>query len=248
MWQRLDVERTLGEKGSALLVALSTMAPQYAPLYSHARELAKFLMQEAELTALATLYSSSLPAAVAIDGEGVARLQSNKFYSVGDTKGVLMLAGDGSPVDEQQEYAQTVLSFARQLGVEKVVSVGARWSESPLPAGATISPIGYSTDKDGVKDLEGYGVTITKGEPGPFFPNLVVGMAADYGMRGYKLGVDHGEPSPHPRSLIQIVGVLNKMLGMHVETKALAARAKEMERPVAEGFPEVPKERGGIYG
>ena len=51
-----------------------------------------------------------------------------------------------------------------------------------------------------MRRLEGLGVTITRGEPGPFFPNLVVGMAADYGMRGYKIGVDHGDGAATPLS------------------------------------------------
>ncbi|HUH99739.1 MAG TPA: PAC2 family protein [Nitrososphaerales archaeon] len=236
------------KEDSVLLVALSTMAPQYAPLYSHARELAKFLLDKAPFARFATLYSSPLPASVAIEEDGVARLQSNQFYLGAGTRRIVMLGGDGSPVDDQQEYAHSVLSFARQLGVKEVVSVGARWSESPTPPGAVLRPVGFSTDSQGVKELEGYGVTITKGEPGPFFPNLVVGMAVDYGMRGFKVGVDHGEPVPHPRSLIQIVGVLSKMLGLRVETKGLMARAKEMEKAPVGGLPEVPRERGGIYG
>ena len=68
-------------------------------------------------------------------------------------------------------------------------------------------------------------------------------------MRGYKLGVDHGEPLPHPRSVALIVGVLSKMLGLDIDVKELVARAKELEREGKEqGLPEVPRERGGIYG
>ena len=160
-----------------------------------------------------------------------------------------MLAGDGSPFDDQLEYAHSVLSFARQLGVKEVVSIGARWSETPAPAGTALTPVGFATDAAGVRELEGFGVTITKGEPGPFFPNLVVGMDVDYEMRGFKLGVDHGEPLPHPRSLVKIIGVLSKMLGLEVDTSALSARAKELERERPEqDLPDVPRERGGIYG
>ncbi len=249
MWERLEVEETPAVEDSVLLVALSTMAPQYAPLYSHARELARFLLKKLQFKRFATLYSSSLPAAVTIEENGVARLHSNQFYLLQGRKRVIMLAGDGSPFDDQQEYAHSVLSFARQLGAKEVVSIGARWSDSPAPAAAGLRPVGYATDPEGVKELEGYGVTITKGEPGPFFPNLIVGMAVDYEMRGFKLGVDHGEPIPHPRSLIQIIGVLSKMLAVEVDTKALAARARELEREATEGaLPEVRREREGIYG
>lgn len=249
MWEKLEVHEQLESEESVLLVTLSTMAPQYRELYSHGRELAKFLMKQVELNKFATLYSSSLPPEVAIGDDGISRLRSNEFYSHEGRRRILMLAGDGSPFDDQVEYAHIVLGFAQRLGAKEVISIGARWSESPIPAGTHLKPVGFATDSAGVKKLEALGVTITKSEPGPFFPNLVIGMAESYGMRGYKVGVDHGEPSPHPKSLIQIVGVLSKMLGLELDLKELVARAKELEknRP-QEGLPQVPKERSGIYG
>jgi proteasome assembly chaperone (PAC2) family protein len=249
MWERLEVEEMPVVEESVLLVALSTMVPQYQTLYSHARELSKFLLRKLEFKRFATLYSSSLPPEVVIEGDGVARLHSNEFYSFTARRRVIMLAGDGSPFDDQQEYAHCVLSFAGQLGAKEVISIGARWSEPPAPAGAPFRPVGFATDLAGVSELERLGVRITKGEPGPFFPNLVVAMAEGYQMRGYKLGVDHGEPAPHPRSLVEITGVLSKMLGFVVDTRELVARAKKMEREgPKDGLPEVPRERTGIYG
>lgn len=249
MWERLEVDEMPAVEESVLVVALSTMVPQYQPLYSHAKELSKFLLRKLEFKRFAALYSSSLPPEVVIDGDGISRLHSNEFYSYAGRRRVILLAGDGSPFDDQQQYAHSVLSFARGLGAKEVVSIGARWSDSPAPPGARMKPVGFATDAAGVKVLEGLGVSITKGEPGPFFPNLVVAMAEGYGMRGYKLGVDHGEPMPHPGSLIEIIGVLSKMLGLTIDLKELVARAKELESEgPKEGLPEVPHERTGIYG
>jgi proteasome assembly chaperone (PAC2) family protein len=249
MWERIEVYETPAVEESVLLVALSTMVPQYQALYSHAKELANFLLKKLEFKKLASLYSSSLPPAVAIGDDGLSRLYSNQFYMCPGRRRIIMLAGDGSPFDDQQQYAHSVLSFGRQFGATEVISVGARWSESPSPAGAPLRPVGFATDVAGVEELERLGVTITKSEPGPFFPNLVVGMAEEYGMRGYKVGVDHGEPAPHPRSLIEIVGVLSKMLGLEIDLRELVARAKEVEHEGGhEGLPEVPRERTGIYG
>jgi proteasome assembly chaperone (PAC2) family protein len=249
MWERLEVDKTPVAEDSVLLITLSTMVPQYRDLYSHGKELAKFLQRKLEFTKLASLYSSSLPPEVGIEDDGLARLRSNHFYSHSGKRRIIMLAGDGSPFDDQPQYAHTVLSFAQRLGAKEVISIGARWSESPVPPGALLKPVGFATDVAGVKELEGLGVTITKNEPGPFFPNLVVGMAAGYGMRGYKVGVDHGEPMPHPKSLIQILGVLSKMLAIDIDLKELVARAKDLEhKGPQEGLPEVSRERTGIYG
>jgi proteasome assembly chaperone (PAC2) family protein len=246
-----EVDEMPKTEDSVLLVSLSTMSTQYLALYSHARELSKFLLSKLEFKRFASLYSSSLPPAVAVGDDGLARLHRNNFYSFSGRRRIIMLAGDGSPFDDQQQYAHTVLSFAHQLGTKEVISIGARWSESPVPAGVALKPVGFGTDKEAVKELESIGVTITKSEPGPFFPNLVVGMAEAYGMRGYKVGIDHGEPLPHPKSLIQIIGVLSKMLDLDVDLRELVERSKEMERigsQVQEGLPQVPRERAGIYG
>jgi proteasome assembly chaperone (PAC2) family protein len=249
MWERLEVDETLPVEDSVLLVALSTMVPQYRELYSHAKEFARFLLRKVEFRKFASLYSSSLPPEVGIEDDGLARLRSNQFYSHAGKRRIILLAGDGSPFDDQPQYAHSVLSFARQLGAKELISIGARWSESPIPPGALLKPVGFATDVAGVKELEGLGVTITKSEPGPFFPNLIVGMAEGYGMRGYKLGVDHGEPMPHPKSLIQITGVVSKMLGLDIDLKELVARAKDLDRvKPQEGLPEVARERSGIYG
>lgn len=98
MWERLVVDEEAGAEGSVLLVALSTMAPQYEPLYSHARELSRFLLRKLEFRKFATLYSSALPSDVAIGDDGIVRLRSNSFYSSSSRKRVIMLAGDGSPL------------------------------------------------------------------------------------------------------------------------------------------------------
>ncbi len=231
-----------------LIVALSTMAPQYRALYSHARELSEYMMRHLEFKKLATLYSSSLPPAVAIADNGVVRLHSNGFYHHAAGRDIIVFCGDGAPFDDQQQYGHAVLSFAQQLGVAELVSIGARWAEAPVPTSVRPRVVGYSTDDEGVKELERLGVLITRNEPGPFFANLVVGMASQYDMRGYKLGVDHGEPIPHAKSLIEIFAVLSKMASFEVSMAELEERARETASQAPESLPEVRRERGGIYG
>jgi predicted ATP-grasp superfamily ATP-dependent carboligase len=90
---------------------------------------------------------------------------------------------------------------------------------------------------------------MVKDEPAPFFASLVVGLAEKFGMRGYKISVDHGEPSPHPLSVIQLLGVLEKMFGIKLQTEALEAMAKEMAKEIQSiDIPDTPRERAGVYG
>ncbi|MDG7028484.1 MAG: hypothetical protein JRN16_08760, partial [Nitrososphaerota archaeon] len=95
----------------------------------------------------------------------------------------------------------------------------------PLPAEADPLALGFATDAVGVAKLRKNAVKILAEEPAPFFASMVVAMAKDYGMRGYKLSVDHGEPSPHVRSVAKLLEVLSKMAGFQVDLDELRSKA-----------------------
>jgi proteasome assembly chaperone (PAC2) family protein len=128
-------------------------------------------------------------------------------------------------MDDQYEFGHVLLGYAKGLGVEEVYSVGARWAENPLPPETDPVPSGFATDKLGVARLKKHGVKVLAEEPAPFFSSMVVGMAKEYGMRGFKLSVDHGEPSPHVRSVAKLLGVLSTMLQFEVPLEELKAKA-----------------------
>ena len=74
-------------------------------------------------------------------------------------------------------------------------------------------------------------------------------LASRQGLRGYKLSVDHGEPIPHPKSVSEILVVLQKMMGFGIETEELnkvaAKMAANLETP---GVGDLPPKRSGVYG
>jgi proteasome assembly chaperone (PAC2) family protein len=249
MWERIEVEGRPALRDPVLLVSLSTTLAQYRALYSHARELADYLLKELKFTRLATIYSSALPPVAVVSEAGTARLSSAEFYVYGGSRDLVLLAGDSSPQDEQYEFADSVLKYAKELGVREVVSIGTRWTDQVAPPTAAPRLTGFSTDEEGVEVLRGIGLEIAADEPAPFFASLVVGLAEKFGMRGYKISVDHGEPSPHPLSVIRLLDVLEKMLGIHVETDELEASAREMAKELqSTSPPETPRERGRVYG
>lgn len=236
-------------KDPVLLVSLSTSIQQYKALYSQARELAKFMLKNMKFEKFATLYSSSMPPLVVISDEGIIRLSSTSFYRFRAGRDIVLLAGDASPVEHQYEFSESVLAYAEKLGVREVVSLGTRWTEE---AGSpVVSPVvkGFSTDAKGVEELQRLGVEIIREEPAPFFASLVVALAQNHGMRGFKLSVDHGEPTPHPRSVTQLLSVLQKLLGFEVETSGLDEVATRIASDLEGGNGgDAPPRRPGIYG
>lgn len=249
VWERLEEDSRPDLNDPIMLVSLSTSLQQYRALYSQARELGKFMLKKMKFEKFATLYSSGMPPVVVISDEGMIRLSSASFYRYRGRRDVVLLAGDASPVDNQYEYCESVMSYARSLGIKQMVSIGTRWTEE---AGSPLAkPVvkGFASDEEGVKKLASLGVEIIRDEPAPFFASLMVALCSRHGISGYKLSVDHGEPVPHPRSTIEFMDVLQRMLGFHVETDELRTLADKIAANIeSPAGTDLPQRRPGVYG
>lgn len=231
MWldfQELDGK---GVKGSTIVVAVSTSMPQYKALYSQAREVADYMLKKMKFKKTGTVRTSAFPPEVLVRDDGVSTLPECSFYVSKGKGGLVLFAGDTSPMDDQHEFARFLLTRAKGMGVKELFSVGARWAENPLPPEVDPVVSGFATDEVGVTKLKKHGVKILSEEPAPFFSSMVVAMAKDYGMRGYKLSVDHGEPSPHARSVTKLLDALTATAGFEIDLAELRAKALPTSPP-----------------
>jgi proteasome assembly chaperone (PAC2) family protein len=237
LWLDFDSKRQAKLVKPALLVAVSTSISRYKALYSQARELAEYLLKSLKFEEVAVVHSSAFAPEVIVREDGTAILPACRFYLHRGKSDLLLFAGDSSPADDQQMFARTILDYASKLGVKEVYSVGARWSETPAPAFDDPHINGFATDKEGVKKLKDNGVEIIESEPAPFFASMIVGMAKEYGMKGYKISVDHGEPIPHTRSVIKMLEALSSMMGFKVDLGELrkAVKAPPQEKQQGTG-------------
>ena len=223
-----------------MVVAVSTSAPQYKALYSQARELAEYLLKKMKFERIATVRASAFPPEVLVREDGLTTLPECTMYVSRGKRDILLFAGDTSPMDDQYEFADFILERAEAMGVEEIYSIGARWAENPTPPEAAPQPSGFATDHVGVAKLKKHGVKILGEEPAPFVASMVVAMAKEWGIRGYKLVVDHGEPSPHVRSVVALLDILSAMAGFQVDLSELRARAPPTTPPRQSG-------NGSIY-
>jgi len=231
MWVDFESDKIPELKNPAIIVAVSTSMPQYRALYSQARELAEYLLGKMDFKKLGTVRASAFPPEVLVRHDGLSTLPECSFYLSRGKRDLVLFAGDSSPADEQFEFAQFVLKVAKDMGVEELYSVGARWAETPVPAEAEPRTTGFATDPVGVENLRNHGVQILGEEPAPFFASMVVAMAKDLGIRGYKLSVDHGEPSPHVRSVTKLLEILGEMVGFEVDLGELRSKAAPSSAP-----------------
>jgi proteasome assembly chaperone (PAC2) family protein len=235
MWIDFEEVRSFRPKDPAMIVAVSTSMPQYRTLYSQAREMGEYMLRKMRFEKMGTVRASAFPPEVLIREEGVSSLPECSFYIHRGKHDVVLFVGDASPVDEQYEFAQFLLLKAQSMGVKDLYSVGARWAENPLPPEAEPQVAGFSTDSMGVAKLRKHGVKILAEEPAPFFASMIVAMAKDYGIRGFKLSVDHGEPSPHTRSVMRLLEILGEMVGFEVDLTELRERALPATLPRGSG-------------
>ena len=143
----------------------------------------------------ASIYSSAMPPAVEIATDGIAELVKVNFYhNYNGKRDVVLFAGFSSPASDEYEYAGRYSDYARKLGIKELVSIGARWSETPISPFEVPEVYGYASDNEGAKWLEENSIKLLRNESAYYFGNLIVGMARFYGMRGFKFSVNHGEP------------------------------------------------------
>lgn len=218
-------------KESVMVVAVSTAMPQYRALYSQARELGEYMLKKMDFKRMGTVRASAFPPEVLVRGEGTASLPECAFHLGKGRRAVVLFAGDASPVDEQYEFAQFLLSKAEDMGVKELYSIGARWAENPAPPESDPEASGFATDSVGVSKLKKNGVKVLGEEPAPFFASMVVAMAKEHGIRGFKLSVDHGEPSPHVRSVAKLLDILSRMAEFDVDLGDLRAKALPASPP-----------------
>ena len=243
LWKLLQSFLEKPELRDPLLIAcLSTSNPEYRLLYSQARELARFLQNKLDFKLVASLYSSALPPEVKVTNDGVVGLVSNDFYlHTGRSRDYLLLAGHSSPIEDQFEYGEAVLSYVESLGVKEMVSFGARWTESVVSPLDTPKVTAFASDEEGAKRLESAEITLSKNEAAFYFANLIVPLCKFHGMRGYKISVDHGEPVPNPKSVIEFLSVMSRMFGLSVDDSDLREQAKQLaetiKRTAVEGVP-----------
>jgi proteasome assembly chaperone (PAC2) family protein len=224
LWLTLQGKRLPKLKDPVLLVASSTSVQQYRALYSQARELAKYLLGKLEFQKLMTIYSSTFAPEVLVREDGTSSLPASHIYLHRGKRDLLLFTGDSSPMDDQHEFAGFLLDIAKKAGVREVYSVGARWSENPVSEFQDPEINGFASDTASAARLEKQGVKLIKAEPAPFFASMVVGMAGGYGMKGYKISVDHGEPNPHPRTVAKMLELLSEMIGFRIDLTELKSR------------------------
>ena len=212
-----------------MIIALSTGNPRYSLLYSHAKELADYMRKYVEFELLSTYYSEALNPEAFTNNKGVMNLQKVEFYSIKNKDDVIILSGDSSPNLQNFEFSEAIIDYSKKIGVKEIYTIGTRWSEPPDPKD-DYNVIGCATDEQGANQLQEIGIEIMKEEQVPYFGGIVMGIAKLKEIKGNRLSVNHGETRPHPKSVISLVKMVSKIIGIKIDTLELEEYAKKRKQ------------------
>ncbi|VVB56815.1 PAC2 family protein [uncultured archaeon] len=189
------------------------------------------LVKEKKALKVATLYSPHFPHQVIMRKSGVLRMIRLKFYHLpGPKNDLLLLAGDVQPVTSEAQYEVNgkVLDYFAKHGGREVVTLGGygtgKRAEFPKVFGA-------ATHKKDIPTYSKHGVVFgeTRGSI-VGAAGLLLGLGRLRHMHGVCLmGETHGG-YVDPKSAIQVIDCLGKMVGMKFDTAALAKKAAMGEK------------------
>ncbi len=162
-------------------------------------------------------------------GQIIYQRSSFGFYRTSEMKTFIVMTGEYQPHDSGllYELTETVVSFAKRLGVERIVSVGAAYrgpsSQGRVFYAATGPEFSKAAEEAGAEPLsdEGY---ITG------FNGLVLGLGRELGMEGICLLGEIDNPEiPQPLASRNVLRVMSKIIGLeNLDTSALEGTAEKI--------------------
>jgi len=201
---------------------VSKMAVDHLTRYTHARRFAR-------------LYSPHFPNQVLALKSGKLRAFTMRFYEKRLKKrDVVFLRGDLQPltVEGQYEVTAKILSFARSLGVTRVIAM-AGYAVQRNPVNSSEKPNVYcaATSESLHGEFKRVGAKPTTGVvPIVGMAGLVPAIARVYGIEGACLLVETPGTMIDPHGAKELVEFLGKWLGEKFDTHDLEKRAKRAEK------------------
>jgi uncharacterized protein len=197
-----------------------------------------FVIEELKAKKLYSLFSYTFPHSVFVNDDDLVELPSIELYykKFGEKKrDLLILTGDVQPVDEvsSYEFCEKVIEIAKKMGAKEIITTGGIGLQQPPE-----KPKLYATGNNKKiiqKYVKGTEIeTQIHGVVGPIVgvSGLLIGLGKMRQMDGIAL---LAETFGHPMYLgvngaLEILGVLNKKLGLKLNLKKLNKEIQQLQR------------------
>ncbi|RJS84594.1 proteasome assembly chaperone family protein [Candidatus Bathyarchaeota archaeon] len=195
---------------------------------------ADYIIKETGAKKFAELYSPHFSYFVLVDDKGDVRLLRNEFYAWKNESGgsdLIILTGDSQAqtVEGQYEIADRVLEFAREKGVELVITVGGyRNKVTGVPR-----VIAASTSREVLsRAIDAGAINSPTGSPIVGAAGILVGLANLKGMKALCLLGETLGYMPDPKAAKSVIKVLMKLLNFKIDLTEIEKEIVKSEEAI----------------
>src|SRR4051812_35535474 len=167
-----------------------------------------------------------------------ARRPRNRFFVWRDPRGerdLVVFLGEAQPPIGKYPFCRQLVSFANDLGVERVLTFAAMATRMRPDARSRV--YGAATDAEGVQELRRLELEMVEEGQISGLNGVLLGVAADAGLQGACL---LGEMPhlfaqlPFPKASLAVLEVFTTMTGIEVDFSELAEQASVVEEQLGE--------------
>ena len=167
-----------------------------------------------------------------------ARRPRNRFFVWHDPRGdrdLVVFLGEAQPPIGKYPFCRQLVTFAKDLGVERVLTFAAMATRMRPEARSRV--YGAATDTDGVQELKRLELELVEEGQISGLNGVLLGVAADAGLHGACL---LGEMPhlfaqlPFPKASLAVLEVFTTMTGIEVDFTELAEQAQVVEEQLGE--------------
>lgn len=167
-----------------------------------------------------------------------ARRPRNRFFVWNDPRGerdLVVFLGEAQPPIGKYPFCRQLVTFAKDLGVERVLTFAAMATRMRPEARSRV--YGAATDADGVQELKRLELELVEEGQISGLNGVLLGVAAEAGLPGACL---LGEMPhlfaqlPFPKASLAVLEVFTTMTGIEVDFSELAEQAEAVEEQLGE--------------
>ncbi|MEM2974319.1 MAG: proteasome assembly chaperone family protein [Candidatus Micrarchaeia archaeon] len=193
----------------------------------------EYIVESLKAKKVAEIYSHHFPPQVLMEKNGTLKMLKNEIYFYKDPKkkrDLLFLAGDVQPTSPEAQYEMIncILEYMEQNGIKNVITLGGYSTGKITEKPKVFAAVSDARELGKYKSLDvlfGQAEGSIIGAAG-----LLIGLGKMRGIDGVCfMGETHGSYVDH-RAAQKIVEILNKLLGLKVDTGKLMEKAKESEK------------------
>jgi uncharacterized protein (TIGR00162 family) len=195
----------------------------------------RFLIKQLGTKRFAELYSPHFPYYVLVNKKGNVRLLRAEFFFWKNQNGendLLLMTGDSQAqtIEGQYEVTTTILDFVQRLGTKTIITVGGYRKE----AEDTPQVMAVSTNPELLKKAtEAKAIASPPGNPIVGTAGLLLGLAKFRKIDALCLLGETRGYLPDPRAAKSVLQVLQKILSLDVDLKALDKEIEKSKEIVA---------------